>query len=228
MKQQNKPFYDIQTFGQGLPPAIISFVQLAIRMLNKIVMPVFWAKVRVQTKPSTNKISGPLLIIANHKSYYDPLLIAQSLPWLSEAYPLRFITKDQLFENPVSNLVFRAMGSFPTYYGAGIDKSLQTPYEILTEGGTVVFFPEGKCIRQEELGEGKVGAATLALKIPDLQILPIAIHSSYKIGFFKKPKIEIIVGEPFWLKDKVELSQATPDSVTALFMNQIGNLYFQK
>jgi len=230
MNEVRKAYYDVKRTGDSLPEVTIRFAQFILRILNKAIMPLFWAKVRIETKAQVEKINRPLLIIANHKSYYDPLLIADSLPVFSDAYPLRFIAKDQLFESPISAFVFRLMGSFPTYYGNGVEKSLETPYEILKNGGSVVFFPEGKCIREDGLGEGKPGAAILALKVPDIQILPIALRSSYKIGrlgFMKKPQVEVVIGKPFLLKDKINILDATPEFVTDIFMETLRNLYLE-
>ena len=207
-------------------PILVSLTQFFIRTLARVLM-LFLSKVEVKGKDNAEKTSRPLLIIANHKSYYDPLVIAVSLSVFSKVYPLRFIAKDQLFKGFLSRITFYLMGSFPTYYGNGLDKSLEIPVAILREKGTVVFFPEGKCIREEALGEGRMGAATLALKVPEAQILPMAISGSYKIGrIFNRPKVKTRIGEPFYLKDRINITgSTTAEEVTDLFMREIGKLY---
>lgn len=227
-----KPFgyqaYNIKNIsdfpGQNV---VFGLVQFVIRILTRILMPFFF-QLEVSGRERM-KLSKPLIIISNHKSYFDPLVIANTLPLFTTAYPLRFISKDQLFVNFISRWAFRLMGCFPTYYGSGLKKSLEIPAKILQQGGTVVFFPEGKCIYEERLASGKPGAGTLTLQQLDAQILPIAIRKSYKIKgvrLFGRPKVESIIGEPFYLKEKFDVSNASAESVSDFLMSEIGKLYF--
>lgn len=195
-------------------------------MLGRVVVP-FLAKVEVVGRENAELVSKPLIIIANHKSYYDPLLIAVSLKIFSKVYPLMFIAKDQLFINPFSRFIFRSMGSFPVLYGAGRERSLETPVSILNNGGSVVFFPEARCIREERLGECKTGVTELALKVPEVCILPIAIRNSYKIkDIFSRPRVGIAIGKPFRFMDIIdEEKNPSPERVTEKLMNEIATLY---
>jgi len=207
--------------------AVFSLSQFIVRMLNKAVMP-FFLNLRTELKAEKKALKGPLIVIANHKSYFDPLIIAGSLPMFSSVYPLRFIAKDQLFQNSVSRLFFWILGCFPVFYGTGKDKPLELPSNILEEGGTVVFFPEAKCIREESLGEPKIGAGILALRFPEIPILPIAIHGSYRVGhsgWFKRAMVKSVIGQPFYLKDKIDMSTATPETAVEAMMHEITLMY---
>jgi 1-acyl-sn-glycerol-3-phosphate acyltransferase len=173
---------------------------------------------------NVQNVSGPVLLVSNHKSYFDPLVIAAAFPIGSKVYPLRFIAKDEFFQNIISAAVFYSMGAFPTYYGQGIDKSLQEPKRILMNKGSVVFFPEGQCIRSDKLGDGKIGAALLAMKVPGVTILPMAIYGSHRIGkIFKKAEVRVNFGEPFKLKSLAK--GKTADELTELFMKRISSAY---
>jgi 1-acyl-sn-glycerol-3-phosphate acyltransferase len=204
--------------------AVIWLVQVLIRLFAKLCM---WPFFRLSGEGGQHalKVDGPVLVISNHKSYFDPLVIAAALPVNSSVYPLRFIAQDLFFGNFLSAAIFYSMGSFPTYYGQGIDKSLEKPTEILKEGGSVVFFPEGRCIRNDKIGEGKIGAATLAMRVPDVTILPIAIHGSHMIGrIFRPVQVRVCVGAPFKLKS-VLAKQATAEELTGIFMGKIEAVY---
>lgn len=189
----------------------------------------FMSKMEVSGQENAELSSKPLLVISNHKSFYDPLVIAVSLKVFSKVYPLRFITKDAFFKNWFSRFIFTSMGSFPAYRGEGLDKSLEIPEKILKEKSALVFFPEGKCIREDMIGEGKVGAAILALKVPETQILPMAIRDSHKIGRpFRRPKVGVSIGKPFYLKDIMNVAPETsPEEATKEIMKVIRDLYEQ-
>ncbi|MCL5435970.1 MAG: 1-acyl-sn-glycerol-3-phosphate acyltransferase [Patescibacteria group bacterium] len=137
--------------------------------VQKAVFPVVRAlfflltRTRIQGKASARRIeSGPVIIIANHKSYLDPLLVGLCFPYRSRLYPFRFIGRDSLFENRVRRFFFGSFGGFPALAGTGLTNSLRLPEEILSSGGSLVFFPEGKRVFEQNLGEFKIGIAKLA------------------------------------------------------------------
>ncbi|MBX4204977.1 MAG: 1-acyl-sn-glycerol-3-phosphate acyltransferase [Candidatus Doudnabacteria bacterium] len=204
---------------------VTNFTQILIRIISRILLPLL-SKIEVRSEGFEDKDIKPLIFISNHKSYFDALVIAYSFPFFSKIFPLRFITWDRFFQGFFSRILFRSMGSYPAYYGQGIERSLQTPREILKNRGAVVFFIEGSCFRDDELHPAKPGAAILALRSPDAKILPFAIRGSYKIGrLFRRPQVQTTIGKPFYLKDKIDITTSTPEQVSELFMNEISNLY---
>lgn len=160
------------------------------------------SNVKIEGKEIAKQIkNGPLLIIANHKSFFDPLLIGTGLPFFSKLYPLRFMAKDVFFKSFFSDIIFRAIGSFPSYSGQGLDKSLKKPIKLLKHGRTVVFFPEGICIRDNTLGKARRGVGVLARQFPNIPILPIAIVNSHRIltDFLRlrRATVKVKIGKPF-------------------------------
>lgn len=202
----------------------IFFVQLVLRFVNKIYLQ-FLAKIEIIGQRKIN-LDGPLIIVSNHKSYYDPLLVDLALKLGFSSYPLRFMGKDELFVNLLLKIFFYSIGSFPSFKGKGLDKSLFIPKKIIEQSGTVVFFPEGECIRNDSLGNPKIGVAVLALAYPNANILPIAIKNSYHIkNFFYRPKVKVSVGRPMRLKDLVEIGTATVESTAKAMMQEVARLY---
>ena len=223
LETKPKPIQNIVRSEQAWEGFVFSLSQLIIRTLGRVFM-FFMARIRVRKLEGWQNSHKPLIVISNHKSYYDPLVIACSFPVTSKVYPLRFIAKDEFFTNLISTFIFWAMGAFPTYSGQGLDKSLAKPEHVLTNGGAVMFFPEGQCYREENLGAPKIGAAMLALRHPQAQIIPMAIHNSYKIGHAFRPVIKTTIGQPFYLKDKIAVT-STPEQISEMFMREISNLY---
>ena len=177
---------------------------------------------------------GPLLVIANHKSYLDPLLMGMCFPFFSKRFPLRFMTWDDLFKRFFYGLAMRILGAFPAFEKQGMDKSLFIPRKLLKMGGTVIFFPEGQCYREDGLMPAKRGIGVLALRYPNVPILPIAISGTHNVTnlfcLFTRPKVRIRIGKPFRLTDKKsELgpSISSPTDVSANFMAEIEKNYRQ-
>ncbi len=209
-------------------PTFVGVVQFIFTIISRILMPLFWARIRV-VHPVTPVPAGTgVLLLANHKSYYDPLVVANSLPFWSRLRPIRFFSKDELFLKPLSRFFFTLGGAFPAYYGAGLDRSLRIPKRLLEAGESVLIFPEGRCIREENLGEGKIGAAMLARMTPGVRIIPMGIRGAYRIrwGFLKLPEVRVAFGTPFTLEER-GLVQSTPEELTTMLMAEIQAVYDQ-
>lgn len=203
---------------------VIIVSQYLIRTLGRVFM-FFMARIEVVGKYNAESSGRPILVISNHKSYYDPLVIACSFPLFSKVYPLRFIAWDKFFQKFFSRMAFRAMGSYPACYGQGIEKSLMMPGKILEEKGSVVFFAEGSCFRDDQLHPLKPGAAILALRHPDVWILPVAVSGSYRIGRpFRRPAVRFSIGEPFQLMS-VTSANTTPEELNRIFTEKIEEVY---
>ncbi len=80
--------------------------------------------------------TGPLLIVANHLSLYDPLLLGSVLP-----RRLWFFGKRELFGWPIVGWFVRATGHIPVHRGEGDRAALEKALTYLHEGKAVVIFP---------------------------------------------------------------------------------------
>ena len=54
------------------------------------------------------KVKGPLIVVANHRSFLDPFVIAICLPWRR---PNHFVAKAELFEVPLLGRFIRAVNA---------------------------------------------------------------------------------------------------------------------
>jgi|GEM_PF-1394374 len=170
---------------------------------------------------------GPLIIIANHKSFLDPLIIGLCFPFFSKIYPLRFIAKDTFFKNPIGWIFYKSVGAFPACKGQGLAASLKLPSQILREGGSVMIFPEGIRVREDCLGEPKIGAAKLASHFPEVPIIPITIFNAHKVGhlglLYRRSRLRVKIGEPFDYNDKA--FQLPAETGIKIMMGEIEKSY---
>jgi glycerol-3-phosphate dehydrogenase (NAD(P)+) len=127
---------------------------------------------------------GPVLLVANHRSFSDPFLIGICL-----RRPLRFMAKKELFDKRWKARILLALGAFPVNRGESDELAMETARIILEGGGAVGIFPEGTRVRPGPLGQPKRGAGRLALET-GAPIVPVAISGSEDIrrGWLIRPR----------------------------------------
>lgn len=138
--------------------------------------------------------TGPLLIVANHLSWYDPLIMGVVLPrrvW--------FFTKQEVFRWPIVGGLCLLTGQIPVRRGASDRAALERALVYLRQGRAVMIFPEGTVERQEQMLPARTGAAMLALR-SGATVLPIAHTGTRRIlrslrSWF--PRVCIEIGAPF-------------------------------
>lgn len=122
--------------------------------------------------------SGPLLIVSNHRSFLDPLLLTSFLNT-----PINFVCHRFMGNVPVLREVLQSCGGFPLSNDWYPDL-LQHSTQLLDRGKVIGIFPEGaapmlKTPNPSSLCPFYRGFAHVALQaaVPNLQILPVAIRS---------------------------------------------------
>lgn len=148
---------------------------------------------RITGLENAQNLPRPLLIIANHHSLGDPLIIGTLFPFFSNHFPLGFMVADVYYNSPLRP-IFWLTNTYPAHKGEGLDISLAAPRRILKNGGVFVIFPAGKRQNLGRRRKPRRGAAALALDTPNLTILPVYIK---KIN-------DIAVGRPFKLNEKTQ------------------------
>ncbi|MGB1725626.1 MAG: lysophospholipid acyltransferase family protein, partial [Limisphaerales bacterium] len=58
--------------------------------------------------PERVPIIGPVIIAANHESYFDPPFIGSSLP-----RPINYLARENIFSHWLSGLFFRGLNAVP-------------------------------------------------------------------------------------------------------------------
>jgi 1-acyl-sn-glycerol-3-phosphate acyltransferase len=148
---------------------------------------------------------GPAIIVANHVSHVDPVVLA-SIVW-DRGWRPRFLAKASLFNVPVIGRAIRGTGQVPVHRGS-VDArtSLREALDVLRAGGRILIYPEGTVTR-DAAGwpmEGKTGAARLALLMPDVPVIPVGqwgVQTSvdlYKRRLRLRPRRHVVysVGDP--------------------------------
>lgn len=138
--------------------------------------------------------NGALLIVANHLSWFDPLLLS-----LITTRRVWFFTKAEMFNWPIVGWLCKITGQIPVHRGEGDRAALERALSYLRNGRAIVFFPEGTVERQEQMIAAHPGIAMLALR-SGATLLPVAHTGTRRVlrsgrGWF--PRVQIQIGHPY-------------------------------
>lgn len=117
------------------------------------------------------------VIVANHESCYDIFLIIGFLKM-----KLRWMMKASLMKVPFVGAASRASGFIPvdTSTPAKVHETYLHACKTITDGVSLVVFPEGKRSFDGQVGPFKKGAFMIADKL-QLPLLPITLHGTFEV-----------------------------------------------
>jgi 1-acyl-sn-glycerol-3-phosphate acyltransferase len=153
---------------------------------------------------------GPLILVANHQSYMDPIVIG----WRAKRY-FYAMGKRQLFETPILGWFFPRIGAFPVDQEGSPMPAIRAALQILKRGDAVAVFPEGKRTNGP-MEKGQPGVALIARKsgAPIVPALIIGTHrmlSPVHPGFRGGP-VTITFGKPFTLEGDAKTADLEADA----------------
>jgi 1-acyl-sn-glycerol-3-phosphate acyltransferase len=159
---------------------------------------------------------GPIIVISNHTSYADGVLLALVCRRLGRS--VRLLATGGVFRAPLLGGLVRRLGFIRVDRGsAGAGTSLDVAADALAAGEAVAIFPEGRTTRDPDRWpeRAKTGAVRLALRT-GAPIVPIAMVGAHRIvgrrqvvrrlvvAMVLRPRVETAVGEPIDVRDLVD------------------------
>ncbi|MET0282121.1 MAG: lysophospholipid acyltransferase family protein [Steroidobacteraceae bacterium] len=129
---------------------------------------------RVELLQAASLPDGPCVVVANHGSYLDGVVLYAALP-----PTFGFVIKREMSRVPGANLLLRRIGSLYVDRGSGVKNKGDTR-ELLKRahaGGALAFFPEGTFHHEPGLAPFRPGAFVVAARA-QLPIVPIAIRGT--------------------------------------------------
>ncbi len=139
-------------------------------------------------------MDGPVVLIGNHKTNADPILLGVASP-----RPVNFIAKAELFKNPIVSWFLKVLGGIPIHRGEQDVAAMRESLRVLKNQGALGLFPEGTRIPQQHcLGEFKNGAVMIALR-GGATIVPVAIQNSHHFCSFFHRDVSVQIGKPLQL-----------------------------
>jgi len=127
---------------------------------------------------------GPAIVVCNHVSYMDPILLAGSI-----RRPLRFVMYYRIFQIPLLRFFFEHMRAIPIA-GAMEDEVLMNEAfervdEELAAGNVVCIFPEGAITRDGEIQRFRPGIEKIIARRP-VPVVPIALGRLWGSWFSRR------------------------------------------
>jgi 1-acyl-sn-glycerol-3-phosphate acyltransferase len=153
--------------------------------------------------------SGGLVVVPNHISHIDPLVVAHYL-YDNGRWP-RFLAKASLFDLFFVGRVLRGAGQIPVYReSVGAGDALRDAVAAVRAGECVVVYAEGTLTRDPHGWPmaGKSGAARIALET-GCPVLPMAAWGPQDLlppyarrpHLVPRPTMQVTVGDPVDLSD---------------------------
>jgi len=151
---------------------------------------------------------GSAILVANHRSYFDPLAIGVLSSRTGRM--LRFLGKREVFNHPIGGPLASGVGAIPVDRGSGSAEPLNAAIRCLEAGEVVAIMPEGTIPRGpaffDPVLSGRPGAARLAAAT-GAPVIPIGIWGTEAVwprsssrpnlaipGF--RPTVTMAVGPP--------------------------------
>ena len=158
--------------------------EFLLRFLSWILINVLY-RLRVQ---GIEKIPehGPALLICNHVSFVDPIVISAAC-----RRPVRFIMEASIFRIPVLNAVFRGMKAIPVAPQKDDPETYERAFAVvakeLRDGQLVCIFPEGRLTTDGEIREFRAGMLRILQETP-VPVVPMALSNLWGSMFSRYAK----------------------------------------
>ena len=128
-------------------------------------------------------VNGPAVIVANHNSHLDTLVLMSLLP-MNMLPKLRPVAAADYFlkNKALAWFATKIIGIVPIVRRGGNDEPLAGCYEAMDAGDILILFPEGtRGDPENSLGAFKKGVQVLAQNRPEVPVYPVFLHGSGKI-----------------------------------------------
>ncbi len=181
---------------------LLSLLNLAVLVYLMLLVPEFflrflaWIYIRIMYRVEVHGIEkhvpdeGPALLVCNHVSYMDALLLSSAVP-----RPIRFVMYYKIFNTPGTRWAFKAANAIPIAGRSEDPKLMERAFaavdQALADGELVCIFPEGRLTPDGEIGAFKPGMERILAARP-VPVVPMAIRGMWASIFSRSGVINTL------------------------------------
>jgi 1-acyl-sn-glycerol-3-phosphate acyltransferase len=141
--------------------------------------------------------AGGVLVISNHQSYLDPILVAVGMP--RAFHPM---ARESLFRFAPFAALIRSLLAFPVRRASADLAAVREAMRRLKGGAVVLMFPEATRTRDGSIGHLQAGPITIAARI-GVPVVPAVIEGAFeawpRTRWLPWPHpVRVAFGEPVW------------------------------
>ena len=137
---------------------------------------------------------GGVLIVSNHQSYLDPLLLGYGL-----RRELAFMARRSLFRNKWFGTLIRKLNAFPVTRSGPDAGAFREAVNRLRNGWALVVFPEGTRTRDGSIGPFRPGVSLIARRA-SVPVVPAVVEGPYRAwprrGGMRLERLSVAFGKP--------------------------------
>jgi 1-acyl-sn-glycerol-3-phosphate acyltransferase len=228
----------------GLRAALL--YAFAATVLGAVVSTVSRLELTRRAVPDSGLPDGPVIVVANHTSFADGILLALVGRRLGRS--LRLMATGGVFRSGLVGPLVRRLGFIPVLRGtSSAAGALEAGATALEAGEAVGLFPEGRITRdpQHWPERSKTGAVRLALRT-GAPVVPVALVGAQQVvgrtgilgrllrNTLLRPRVSVAVGAPIDVRRLAGVSGDQPvddatvrrvaDEVMAVLVTQVAEL----
>ncbi|MBR5479830.1 MAG: 1-acyl-sn-glycerol-3-phosphate acyltransferase [Clostridia bacterium] len=162
------------------------FYKIAIAVLT----PIFKLLFRMKIVGKENIPEGAAVVCVNHTSMIDPIFVAVAFG-IKEKFG--FMSKKELFENPLLRWLLSSLGAFPVDRGAADIATIRSSISTLRDGKKLLIFPEGRRVKggADNSNDVKNGVAMIALRAA-APMIPVYLSTKKRLF----GRVYVVIGQP--------------------------------
>ncbi|MBU1310627.1 MAG: MFS transporter [Gammaproteobacteria bacterium] len=156
---------------------------------------------------------GAAVLVANHVSYVDALLIAGAV-----RRPVRFVMEKAIYDLPVANWLFKAARTIPICSKQKNEQVYEAAFAAikreLEQGNLVCIFPEGRLTKTGDIDSFRPGIERILAETP-VPVVPMALQGLWGSFFSHHGNGAFKFKGRLWSKINLHASEALPATATA-------------
>jgi 1-acyl-sn-glycerol-3-phosphate acyltransferase len=152
----------------------------------------WWGRMKV-TGLEALPAEGPVLVVPNHDSQWDPIVIGLAA---KRRRRLRYLARASLWRFPGLGPILNGLGQIPVRRGTGDAAAIEDAVAALRSGDAVCVFPEGG-LSWGEPKRARAGVGRLAQSCPGARVVCCAVSGATGyVRLPRRPRVTVRFFEP--------------------------------